>query len=146
MKQIISLAYSSLKPNEQAMKQNSVEQLIYEFFEIYETQSPLAAMQYAFSTNSYFTEDDEGVGRLTGQLKGILQIVGNYCSHEKTAERSLGNKLKLMTYLAYYDRQPLRFTFELYKPRDQWFFLHVSFDDKYSEDLKNSVAVPHPSF
>lgn len=126
------------------MKQNSVDKLLKDFFSIYEEQDPISAMQYAFSTNKYFAQDDKGIRNLVVQLQSILYIIGDYRGYEKLTERSLGNRLKHRTYLVYYDRQPLRFIFEFYQPKDQWFFLHVKFDDKYEEELIKSPPVAHP--
>lgn len=123
-----------------AFAQNTVDELVNDFFKIYEQESPTHAMQYAFNTNEYFSGNNSGVNTLLDQLVGTLQVIGDYCGYEKLTERSLGSKLKYKSYMIYYDRQPLRFIFEFYKPKDKWVFHNVMFDDKYEEELKNGNA------
>lgn len=122
--------------------QNSINELTDRFFDMYERDNPRAAMQFAFGTNPYFSNNDDGVINLLNQLSGILEVVDSYTGHEKVAEQAVGSRLVHRTYLVYYDRQPLRFKFEFYKPKSQWVFHNVMFDVNYEEELTNTHTMP----
>lgn len=122
-----------------ASAQHAPEQMLNTFFQKYEAESPRSALQYAFGTNPYFSANSDGVANVINQLEGTLQVVGDYTGYEKIKDQPLGGKLRYISYFIYYDRQPLRFKFEFYKPKDQWVFHNVMFDDKPEEELHDTL-------
>ncbi|MFP4088752.1 MAG: hypothetical protein ACLFUB_05930 [Cyclobacteriaceae bacterium] len=122
-----------------ALAQSSVNELTDRFFSLYESENPRTAMLYAFDTNPYISANDDGVINLLNQLNGILEVVNSYTGYEKVSEEAVGSKLMYRTYLVYYDRQPLRFMFEFYRPRDRWVFSNVMFDTDYAEERRQKI-------
>ena len=59
------------------------------------------------------------------------------------AEKTLGNSLVGFSYIANFDRQPIRFIFVFYKAKDTWKILKINFDmdldDELAEFVKQSM-------
>ena len=41
-----------------------------------------------------------------------------------------------VTYLALYDRQPVRMEFQFYRPKDEWIIYSFSFDVKFDDEVE----------
>jgi hypothetical protein len=139
-KLIISLMMVILSIN--ALKaQSTTDEMTKEFFSIY-GESPQNAVDYIFNTNKWMAEKNmEGIENLKGQLNILLGQVGGYCGHEKITEKSLGESFKLISYMIKYDRQPVRFTFIFYKPKDNWEIQNFQFDDNLDDELEEAAKV-----
>jgi hypothetical protein len=47
----------------------------------------------------------------------------------------------MITYIVKYDREPLRFTFFFYKPKDVWRVSNFSYDENISDELEEAAKV-----
>lgn len=54
-------------------------------------------------------------------------------------ERNIGNNLKLISYMLRYDRQPMRFTFVLYKPKNKWQVQNLNWDVDLDDEIEESA-------
>lgn len=118
--------------------QSSEKDIPKEFFKIFET-NPLKAMDYAFSTNKWMERNVDGIESVKTKFKDIVPLIGKYYGFELIAEKSIGANLKLQSYLARYDRQPVRFTFILYKPRDKWQVQNLNWDVNVEDEIEESA-------
>lgn len=121
--------------------QTSTEEIITEFFKTYE-KSPLKAVDYVFGTNKWMVDrNKDGVENVKTQLTSFLGLVGDYYGYEKIIEKSVGESYKLISYMVKYDRQPVRFTFVFYKPKDKWQVQNFQYDDNLDDELEESSKV-----
>ena len=121
--------------------QNSTEEITNEFFKTYE-KSPLNAVDDVFATNKWMMErNKDGIENIKTQLTSFLGLVGEYYGYEKITEKSVGKSFKLVSYMIKYDRQPMRFTFVFYKPKDKWQVQNFQYDDNLDDELEESGKV-----
>ena len=119
--------------------QTTTEEFFNEFFTLYE-KSPEEAISilsrdfdlaykqsFEFSKKKYLSNISQA-----GALNG----------YEKIMERSVGNSLKLVSYLLKYEKEPVRFTIIFYKPKDRWVIRRFQFDTDLKEELMESRKVP----
>jgi len=121
--------------------QSTTEEITTEFFSTYE-KSPQKAVDYVFSTNKWMIDrNKDGIENVKNQLTNFLGLVGDYYGYEKITEKSVGESYKLVSYMIKYDRQPVRFTFVFYKPKDKWQVQNFQYDDKLDDELEESGKV-----
>ena len=118
--------------------QVSEKEITEEFFKLYAID-PMKALDYAFSTNKWMERNADAVENLKNQFYNLIPLIGNYYGYELIAERNLGENLKLASFMAKYDRQPIRWTFILYRPNDTWQVQNLKYDDKLSNELEESA-------
>jgi len=140
MKKLPVLIFLCAIVNYSVYSQAKSEDITNEFFEQYKN-SPMEAVDYAFSTNQWFERNMDAVENVKSQLDKVLNLIGEYYGHEIITEKSLGQSLKLVSYLVKYNRQPLRFTFVLYKPKDRWQVQNFLFDDNLGDELKEAGKI-----
>ena len=83
----------------------------------------------------------DGIENVKTQLTSFLGLVGDYYGYEKSTDKSVGESYKLISYMIKYDRQPVRFTFVFYKPKDKWQVQNFQYDDNLDEELEESGKV-----
>ncbi|WP_435416611.1 hypothetical protein [Polaribacter aestuariivivens] len=120
--------------------QSSEKEITTEFFRVFETE-PMKAMDFAFSTNKWMERNIDGVESLKTKFKDILPLIGDYYGYEMITEKSAGNNLKLISYMLKYDRQPVRFTFVLYKPNNKWQVQNLNWDLDIDDELEESAKL-----
>ena len=121
--------------------QTTTEEITTEFFKTYE-KSPQKAVDYVFGTNKWMMDrNKDGIENVKTQLTSFLGLVGDYYGYEKITEKSVGESYKLVSYMIKYDRQPVRFTFVFYKPKDKWQVQNFQYDDNLDDELEESGKV-----
>jgi len=119
--------------------QTTCEEIIDHFFQVYK-KDPSAAIDDFFSKNKWVSGKKDDITNVRVQLKNWLDQVGGYHGYELISEKTIGNSLKLYSYLVKYDREPIRFIFLLYKPADIWqpqsFTFNHNMDDELEEAAK----------
>lgn len=121
--------------------QSTINEITNEFFKVYE-KNPQKAVDYIFSTNNWMSkEKNYDVENVKSQLSNFVGLVGDYYGYEKITEKSLGESLKLVSYIIKYDRQPIRFTFLFYKPKDVWKIQNFKFDDNLDAEIEESAKI-----
>ncbi|WP_375238099.1 hypothetical protein [Aurantibacter sp.] len=133
MKKIILITFVLFISNS-LKSQTSTDEILNKFFVIYEA-SPFEAVDYVYSTNKWMERNIDGIEDVKNKMRTFLGLVGEYYGYEEIVQNSIGEKYKLVSYIVKYDRQPLRFTFIFYKPKDKWQVQNFRFDDNLSDEL-----------
>ena len=121
--------------------QTTTENITTDFFKLYE-KSPQKAVEYIFATNKWMMDrNKDGIEKVKIQLNNFVGLLGDYYGYEKIAEKSVGESYKLVSYMIKYDRQPIRFTFIFYKPKDKWQVQNFQFDDNLDEEIEEAGKV-----
>jgi len=114
--------------------QNSTQEIIDEFFTKYE-KSPMMGIDFIFETNKWMIENNsDGISNVKTQLSNVLNQIGSYQGFDQLAICTLGDNYKVINYMVRYERQPLRFIFIFYKPKNTWQIQNFQFNDSF-EDL-----------
>ena len=129
-----------LVANFSIIAQKNGEEIPKEFFKIYEN-NPMQAIDYVFSTNKWLGATPGALENIKTKLQSSLDLVGSYQGHEVISSKRIGESYGILSYLAKYERQPIRFIFILYKPDKKWQVQNFKFDDAMSKELEESVRL-----
>jgi hypothetical protein len=110
------------------------------FFEVYAAK-PMDAIDYIFSGMTLNKQVKDDITAIKKNLKVTIDQGGAYNGYELITEKSIGSTLKLMSYMAKYDRQPVRFIFIYYKPKDVWKIYTFQFNTNLDEELTSAAGV-----
>lgn len=106
-----------------------------EFFHRYDSD-PLNAMDFAFATNKWLNRNRIAIEKLKNNFKELRPQLGEYYGFEKLREAQITDRYRIVSYMVRYDRQPLRFTFVMYKPNHAWHVHNLRYDDTLDQDLE----------
>lgn len=117
------------------LAQEKPEDVTKQFFELFESKGSDAAVDYVFATNKWLNSDQTTIDNIKAQLKKGIAIIGQYYGFELAERKTLGESFILLSYILRYDRQPIMFTFILYKPNDKWQIQNLKFDDRLDDNI-----------
>lgn len=115
--------------------QTDGKKMLTEFFKVYK-KSPAQAVNMIYNTSNWINNESESVKSLKAKLAEDIKLLGEYIGEEYIYHSGVGSSYVNYIYLVKYERQPLRFTFELYKPKDKWVIYSFKYDDSFDEDLE----------
>jgi hypothetical protein len=110
------------------------------FFEVYASK-PMDAIDFVFSDVKHDKQVSDDITAIKKNLKVTIDQDGSYSGYELITEKGVGGTLKLLSYLVKYDRQPVRFTFIFYKPKDVWKIYTFQFNTNFDEELISAAGV-----
>ncbi len=113
--------------------QNEEHPLVQAFFETYEEDS-MKALDDIFATNSWFAGNQDAIKNVKFKLREFINLVGEYTGYELINSKSFGESLRKETYMVKYERQPIRFEFEFYKPKDKWMLNNFYFSENMEDE------------
>ena len=119
----------------------SYEQEIENFFIFYAQGEIVQAVDSIYSTNRWINVTSDQVLNLKGQLTALQPMLGTYLGQDRIGHHSYGERLIQVTYLALFERQPLRMEFTFYRPKDDWIIYSFSFDDSADGDLQRAARM-----
>ncbi len=122
------------------LAQNKPEDVLDKFFRTYETEGSDKALDYIFSTNKWMSNSKQQIDDLKSKLKRTVELIGDYNGYELMVKRSIKNHLELYSFIVKYDRQPLRFSILLYKPKDNWRLQNFKYDDNLDAELEEAAT------
>ena len=73
------------------------------------------------------------------KLADFISGLGDYFGYEPITEKSAGESYVLKSFLVKYERQPIRFTFLLYKPNDNWQIQNFTYDTNIQGELEEAA-------
>ena len=75
------------------------------------------------------------IDQMKATLVGLFKQVGKYHGRRLLVEKTIAGRYVCARYLVFYDREPLRFTFEFYKPENTWRGHMLSCDEHYRAEV-----------
>jgi hypothetical protein len=114
------------------------ESLTTQFFKSFKGD-PIKAYDELFANNKYISKSDLETTKIN--LKDFLAGLGDYFGNEEITMKKAGESYILKSFLIKYDRQPIRFTFILYKAVDKWKIQNFSYDSNLSDELDNAAKL-----
>jgi hypothetical protein len=119
------------------------KEIVENFFNIYSSGKIDNSIDFIASTNPWMERATDSLEQLKSQLRSLESMLGEYYGYHLMAEKTLGNSLVGFSYIANFDRQPIRFIFVFYKATDQWKIHKLKFDmdldDELAEFVKQSM-------
>ncbi|WP_409525707.1 hypothetical protein [Nitrincola sp. MINF-07-Sa-05] len=105
------------------------------FFSLYESGKVTEAVDSIYSTNKWLDRKSDDVEKVKSQLSNINNLVGEYYGKTKLGVSDIEDRLIYVSYLALYERQPIRMEFVFYRPEEKWIIYSFSFDDNIDNEL-----------
>tara|TARA_R110002111_G_scaffold129666_2_gene194472 strand:- start:787 stop:1233 length:447 start_codon:yes stop_codon:yes gene_type:complete len=122
--------------------QNESTDIVHGFFNNFEEKGATIALDELYGTNEWISRSSDAISKVKTQLEGLNEdFVGKYYGYELILEKKLSDSYILMSYLVKYDRQPIRFTFQFYKPNDTWRIQSFSFDGDLDEEIEEAAKL-----
>lgn len=106
------------------------------FFTLYESGKSIEAVDSIYSTNKWIRQKSDDIHNVKTQLQNLQSLVGKYQGKVMLGAEDIEDRLTHVTYLALFERQPVRLEFVFYRPQDDWIIYSFSFDDDIDEELE----------
>jgi hypothetical protein len=116
----------------------SSEKITETFFKAYKL-NPTKAYEELFVTNKWMKDKKSDIETNKIKMNDFLGSLGAYFGYEIITEKSLGESYILKSFLVKYERQPIRFTFLMYKPGDSWQIQNFSYDTNIEDELEEAA-------
>jgi len=140
MKNLIVLALL-LSTSIASYSQNSPDEIINKFFIEY-SKNPSKAVEDIYATNPWTTRIKDGIETMKNEVNSYtVDYVGKYYGKELITKKQFSESFILYSYMLKYDRQPIRFTFKLYKPNDKWSLYSLNIDAGLDEELEQAAKL-----
>ncbi|ETN94757.1 hypothetical protein SAMN04487906_1501 [Zhouia amylolytica] len=122
--------------------QQSPQEITFNFFETYKNKGASMALDQLYSTNPWMSRSTDAITNVKSQLEGLNEdYVGKYHGYEKLNEKLLGTSYMLLSYMVKFDRQPIRFIFHYYKPKDKWVIYLFKFDAAIDDEMNEAAKL-----
>ncbi len=122
--------------------QNTPKEIAEKFFDDYVENGASVALDNLYFTNKWINRSADAVANLKSKMEGLnLEFVGEYYGHELISEKQLGQSYALLAYLAKFDRQPIRYVFQFYKPKDRWVVYSFKYDSSIDDEIEESAKI-----
>ncbi|WP_323789039.1 hypothetical protein [Psychroserpens sp.] len=122
--------------------QDKPQDLVDNFFKNFETKGATFALDELYRGNTWISRNNDAVEKLKTQMEGLNEnFVGKYYGKEVILEKKLSDSFVLISYLVKYDRQPLRFTFQFYRPDDTWRIQSFSYDGDLDDEIEEAAKL-----
>ena len=92
-----------------------------------------------FGDSVFAKENQDTIRKIKAKLSGVLSQIGKYHKSELIIRRHLLNRYISIKYLAMFDRQPLTFQFEFYKPNKKWKIQGLTFNSNIDDLLDEAI-------
>jgi hypothetical protein len=123
-----------------AAQDASYRKTVETFFTLIEAGKSDEAVEFLYSSNPWMARSADAVAQVRTRLKELPSVVGTLRNRELLQERVVGSRFVYLSYLAAYERQPIRFVFQFYRPEAEWMTFGFSFDDKLDDDVEAAAA------
>ncbi len=129
--------------NHTAFSQAGPEEIVKKFFSDFETSGSSVALDNLYATNEWMELNQEAIENLKEKMGTLTEdVIGTYYGYELIATNKFSSVYEIHSYLVKYDRQPIRFVFQFYKPTDRWRIYSFEYDGNFVEQMKESVLAP----
>ncbi|WP_298496468.1 hypothetical protein [uncultured Algibacter sp.] len=122
--------------------QNDPKDISEQFFKDFEEKGSSIALDNLYKPNKWMNRSGDAIIQLKSQMDGLNEdFVGKYYGKELLFEKTLTDSYILLSYLVKYERQPIRFTFQFYKPSDKWVIYSFKYDGGISEEIEEAARL-----
>jgi hypothetical protein len=121
--------------------QTTPDELLQRFFTEYR-KTPAHAVDQIYSTNPWASRSRDAVEQMINTVnRYTVDYLGQYYGNELIVKKQLSEGFVLYSYIMKYDRQPIRFIFEFYKPNDKWMLYSMKIDGNIDDELEQAAKI-----
>ena len=122
--------------------QNTPKEMVGKFFEEYQDKGVSEALDNLYGTNKWMERNQDAISNLKSQMQGLSEdYVGKFYGYELIVEKKLSESYLLLSYLVKYGRQPVRFTFQFYKPDQNWKVYSFKYDGGIDGEIEEAAKL-----
>ena len=141
---VIFVFFSIINP---VSAQSDPYEIVEKFFKSYETKGSSMALEELYATNLWMRKSEDAILKLKNQMEGLTEdFIGSYHGYEFITEKQASESFILLTYLVKFDRQPIRFSFQFYKPQDTWRVHSFQYDGNLGAELEESARIHYINY
>lgn len=138
MKNIIAIAFCAVYALHLSA-QSMPDDLVAIFFNEYKKDKS-TAVENIYRTSPWMSRANDAISNLKAEVEKLTpDYVGNFYGYSLICKKQLAECFELHSYLLRYDRQPIRFTFEFYKPNKEWQLYSLSFDVNIDDEVEEAA-------
>jgi hypothetical protein len=127
-----------------ANAQSEIDNIIESFFKNYEEKGSTYALDNLYGVNKWIDLNGSVMMSLKEKMERLTEdFVGKYYGYELIVEKRLADSYVLRSYLVKYGRQPLRFTFQFYRPNNKWKLQNFQYDGDLDEEIEEAAKLYH---
>ncbi|KPM49634.1 hypothetical protein [Jiulongibacter sediminis] len=122
--------------------QNNPDKIVEAFFDNYVNAGASEALDQLYASNKWMSRATDAINSLKSKLEGLNEdFVGPFYGYELIVEKKLSQSFILRSYLVKYDRQPIRFTFQFYKPDNKWVVHSFQYDGNVGDEIEEAAKL-----
>ena len=106
------------------------------FWTDYETISAEETIDKLYQNSPWIKKAEDEITQLKSQFSDLQNLLGKYYDKELLIKKEIGESYAIYIYMAKFDRQPMRFKFEFYKPDKEWNLHSFSYDFDLDDDFE----------
>ena len=122
-----------------AQEKDDGQELITRFFDLYKGKGYDYALKYAFETNKWIPSQGDEMLAISVKLGKAVVPLGEYLGNEEIKSKTISSRYRIASYFVYYQREPIRFTFELYKNGTGWEIWDFQFDSDFDTEIIDAM-------
>jgi hypothetical protein len=115
--------------------QDNPDDIIRRFFDTYQSNTD-KALDEIYATNVWTLEMKDAINSLKKTIKNYPNEMGKYYGSDLITKQKCTERFLLYSYMARYDRQPMKVVFELYKANDKWILFSLNFSADIDDDVE----------
>ncbi|WP_304237505.1 hypothetical protein [Jiulongibacter sediminis] len=136
------LLFSLIITSQSALAQNNPDKIVETFFDNYVNAGASEALNQLYASNKWMSRATDAINSLKSKLEGLNEdFVGPFYGYELIVEKKLSQSFILRSYLVKYDRQPIRFTFQFYKPDNKWVVHSFQYDGNVGDEIEEAAKL-----
>jgi hypothetical protein len=124
--------------NNKVLAQQSPDDMVKKFFDLYKSQGSDLALRNIFLTNNFFMENQDESDNLIAQIRKTAKADGEYRGFDILTKKYAGPNLVIFVLLVRHDRSPMTFRMTFYRPTDKWQIQVFNFDTKMTDELEEA--------
>jgi len=136
LSRLLCLSLALLRPCPALAQDAPYLAVVDRFFELVQDGETDDAVAFLYSSNPWMARSADAVEQVRSRLGDLPGVVGQLRHRELLQRKELGTRFVYLSYLAAYDRQPIRFIFEFYKADEAWMTFGFSFDQDLDDDVE----------
>lgn len=115
--------------------QDNPDDMIKQFFDTYQSNTD-KALDEIYATNVWTSEMKDAINSLKKTIRNYPNEMGKYYGSDLITKQKCTERFLLYSYMARYDRQPMKVVFELYKANDKWILFSLNFSTDIDDDVE----------
>ena len=132
---LLTTFFASCKTN----PDKQAEEKVKKFFVEYETIGVIKAVDNLYSDNKLKNSIDSALTNIKNQLSRIETQVGRYNGYNFITRKKAGDSFLQLSYIVKYESVPVRFSFQFYKPKNEWTIYNFKFDTDISDEVEKAA-------